>query len=100
LVCLERDGPTSRLFETLKSKHDDERETVRRCVKAHERRLRGSMKPRPRGVHPGGDVERYERIGQQQPGNSGLLGTDSLDAQTLEVGAGERDVLADAEPSQ
>ena len=58
------------------------------------------MKPRPRGVHPGGDVKRYERIGQQQPGNSGLPGTDSLDAQTLEAGAGDRDVLADAEPSQ
>jgi hypothetical protein len=32
LVCLERDGLTSRLFETLKSEHSDERATAWRCV--------------------------------------------------------------------
>jgi hypothetical protein len=85
LVCLVRDEPTSRFFDTLKSMHNNGRETVRRCVEAHERRLRGSTRPRPRrGIPRRG--ERYERIGQQSPGNSGLLGTDSLDAQTLEVG--------------
>jgi hypothetical protein len=85
LVCLERDELTSRFFETLKSKHDDERETVRRYVEAHERRLRGSTEPRPRRGRPRRG-ERYERIGQQIPGNSGLLGTDSPDAQILVVG--------------
>jgi hypothetical protein len=99
MVHLERDGLTAWFFETLKSEHSDERETVRSCVKAHERRLHGSMRPRPCRVMPRRG-QRYERIGRQSPGNSGLFGTDSLDAQTLEVGAGERAVLADAEPSQ
>jgi len=43
------------------------------------------MKPRPcRGIPRRG--ERYERIGRQSPGNSGLSGTDSLDAQILAAG--------------
>jgi hypothetical protein len=32
-VCLERDAPTARFFDTLKSEHDDGRETVWRRVK-------------------------------------------------------------------
>jgi hypothetical protein len=32
-VCLERDIPTTRFFDTLKSEHNDGRETVWRCVK-------------------------------------------------------------------
>jgi hypothetical protein len=53
------------------------------------------MKSRPRwGIPQRG--QRYERIGRQLPGNSGLFGTDSSDAQTLEVVVGERAVLADA----
>lgn len=47
VVCLERGWPTSWFFETLKSEHDDGRETVWRYVKAHERMLRGSTKQRP-----------------------------------------------------
>jgi hypothetical protein len=33
LVCLERDSPTTRFFETLKSEYNERRETVWRCTK-------------------------------------------------------------------
>jgi hypothetical protein len=33
LVRLERDAPTTRFFDTLKSEHNDERVTVQRCGK-------------------------------------------------------------------
>jgi hypothetical protein len=52
MVRLERDAPTSRFFDTLKSEHDDERETVQRRVEAQERRLRGDTEPRPRRGKP------------------------------------------------
>ena len=71
MVCLERDASTTRFFETLKSEHNDGRATVWRCVKAHERRLRGSTRPRPRWGKPRRG-EGQERIGRQKPGNSGL----------------------------
>jgi hypothetical protein len=71
LVCLERDAPTTRFFDTLKSEHNEGRATVQRCVQAHERRLRGSTRPRPRWGRPRRG-ERQERIGRQVPGNSGL----------------------------
>jgi hypothetical protein len=32
-VCLERDAPPTWFFDTLKSEHNDGRETDRRCVK-------------------------------------------------------------------
>jgi hypothetical protein len=47
MAVLERDKPNLGFFDTLESKHNDG--FVQRCVKAHERRLHGSMKPRPEG---------------------------------------------------
>jgi hypothetical protein len=32
-VCLERDASTTRFFDTLKSEHNEGRETVLRCAK-------------------------------------------------------------------
>jgi hypothetical protein len=49
VVCVERDGPIPWFFDTLKSECNDGRETAWRCIKAHERRLRGSTRPRPLG---------------------------------------------------
>jgi hypothetical protein len=46
---LERDKPTFWFFETLQSRHRDGRLAVQRDAEAHERRLRGSMEPRPEG---------------------------------------------------
>jgi hypothetical protein len=88
-AVLERGKPIRRFFDTLESTHSDERFAVQRCVKAHERRLRGNMKPRPMGRAPRRG-ERYERIGRRVPGNTAPLGTDSPDAQTLEVAGWQR----------
>jgi hypothetical protein len=43
---LERDQPTPRFFDTLQSRHVDERFAAKRSAEAHERRL--LRKPRPR----------------------------------------------------
>jgi hypothetical protein len=65
VVCLERDRPVPRFFDTLKSEYSDGWETAWRCIKAHERRLRGSTRPRPRGESHGevnakrGSASRY-----------------------------------------
>jgi hypothetical protein len=39
-----------------------------------------------------GEVERYGRIGRRTPGNTGPIGTDSPDAQTLEVAGRDREL--------
>jgi hypothetical protein len=40
------------------------------------------------------EVERYGRIGRRIPGNTGPIGTDSSDAQTLEVAGRDPTTLA------
>ncbi|MGM0574695.1 MAG: hypothetical protein ACQEXJ_03045 [Myxococcota bacterium] len=50
---LERGKPTPRIFDTLQSRHVDERFAAKRCVEAHERRLRTRSRDRG-GEHLGG----------------------------------------------
>jgi hypothetical protein len=52
MIRLERDRSIPRFFDTLKSEHNVGWETAQRGVKAHERRLRGNTRPRPRGEFP------------------------------------------------
>jgi hypothetical protein len=84
LVRLETGASISRIFDTLKSRHNDGRLVVQRCVEAHERRsVATQTKTHERETSE--RVEGYERIGLRSSGNTDPLGTDSLDAQILEV---------------
>jgi hypothetical protein len=66
-MLLEREESHPRFFETLESHCFLFQLAGRGSRKAHERRLCGSTKPRPRGKNLGG-VNGYERLGLVDPG--------------------------------